>query len=179
MWKKLDQVKKEERKPLKCRWLSEEEKKKKKKKKVKTYSRGWFRSIDLWVMGPARSHCATLLLCATSPKNCLYSWLCYVFDNCSNTHCFLCAPPITLSLFVSLCLSLSCKCVSYAVDAQAQLSVAAEKERSATEKAMTLQARVKVLENQTASLRQEKSRLMASLELEKAKTETLEETQQR
>ena len=29
-----------------------------KKKKV---SRGWFRSIDLWVMGPARSHCATLL----------------------------------------------------------------------------------------------------------------------
>ena len=24
-------------------------------------SRGWFRSIDLWVMGPARSHCATLL----------------------------------------------------------------------------------------------------------------------
>ena len=65
------------------------------------------------------------------------------------------------------------------MDAQAQLSVAAEKERSATEKAMTLQARVKVLENQTASLRQEKSRLMASLELEKAKTETLEETQQR
>ena len=24
-------------------------------------SRGWFRSIDLWVMGPARSRCATLL----------------------------------------------------------------------------------------------------------------------
>ena len=27
----------------------------------KEFSRGWFRSIDLWVMGPARSHCATLL----------------------------------------------------------------------------------------------------------------------
>ncbi len=27
----------------------------------KIFSRGWFRSIDLWVMGPARSHCATLL----------------------------------------------------------------------------------------------------------------------
>ena len=25
-------------------------------------SRGWFRSIDLWVMGPARFRCATLLL---------------------------------------------------------------------------------------------------------------------
>ena len=29
--------------------------------KIKSYSRGWFRSIDLWVMGPTRSHCATLL----------------------------------------------------------------------------------------------------------------------
>ena len=32
------------------------------KPKKKKASRGWFRSIDLWVMGPARSHCATLLL---------------------------------------------------------------------------------------------------------------------
>ena len=32
-------------------------------KKIKgIFSRGWFRSIDLWVMGPARSHCATLLV---------------------------------------------------------------------------------------------------------------------
>ena len=32
------------------------------KKLTKTkFSRAWFRSIDLWVMGPARSHCATLL----------------------------------------------------------------------------------------------------------------------
>src|SRR6218665_3602519 len=27
----------------------------------KTFSRAWFRSTDLWVMGPARFHCATLL----------------------------------------------------------------------------------------------------------------------
>ena len=27
----------------------------------KPLSRGWFRSIDLWVMGPARFRCATLL----------------------------------------------------------------------------------------------------------------------
>ena len=31
------------------------------RKKMTTHSRGWFRSIDLWVMGPARSRCATLL----------------------------------------------------------------------------------------------------------------------
>ena len=30
-------------------------------RKREVFSRGWFRSIDLWVMGPARSHCATLL----------------------------------------------------------------------------------------------------------------------
>ena len=28
-------------------------------------SRGWFRSIDLWVMGPARFRCATLLATTT------------------------------------------------------------------------------------------------------------------
>ena len=30
-------------------------------KKKKKFSRAWFRSTDLWVMGPARFHCATLL----------------------------------------------------------------------------------------------------------------------
>ena len=34
-------------------------------KKLKGYSRAWFRSTDLWVMGPARFHCATLLLLQT------------------------------------------------------------------------------------------------------------------
>ena len=49
-------------------------KKKKKKKKIprgksgKKTSRGWFRSIDLWVMGPARSRCATLLLTLTQVR---------------------------------------------------------------------------------------------------------------
>ena len=32
------------------------------RKKMTTHSRGWFRSIDLWVMGPARFRCATLLM---------------------------------------------------------------------------------------------------------------------
>ena len=68
---------------------------------------------------------------------------------------------------------------TYAVEAQTQLSAAVEKERSATEKALTLQSRITHLERQTASLRQERSRLAASLELEKAKAETLEESQQR
>ena len=36
--------------------------KKKEKNAGKKCSREWFRSIDLWVMGPARSHCATLLV---------------------------------------------------------------------------------------------------------------------
>ena len=65
------------------------------------------------------------------------------------------------------------------VEAQSQLTAAVEKERSSTEKALTLQSRVTQLEKQTASLRQEKSRLTAALELEKAKAETLEEGQQR
>ena len=35
--------------------------------KKKPHSRGWFRSIDLWVMGPARSRCATLLCSIDTP----------------------------------------------------------------------------------------------------------------
>ena len=31
-------------------------------------SRAWFRSTDLWVMGPARFHCATLLILCTSDR---------------------------------------------------------------------------------------------------------------
>ena len=35
-------------------------------------SRAWFRSTDLWVMGPARFHCATLLSMARSgQKKCV------------------------------------------------------------------------------------------------------------
>ena len=37
-------------------------------RKKRKLSRGWFRSIDLWVMGPARSRCATLLCVAVFHK---------------------------------------------------------------------------------------------------------------
>ena len=33
----------------------------------KNLSRAWFRSTDLWVMGPARFHCATLLFLQPNP----------------------------------------------------------------------------------------------------------------
>ena len=119
------------------------------KKGEKGDSRGWFRSIDLWVMGPARSHCATLLL-----RRAVY---------------------IICNLYVIIVVIF----MPSSVEAQSQLSLAVEKERSATEKSMTLQSRVTQLERQAATLRQEKSRLTASLELERAKAETLEESQQR
>ena len=105
-------------------------------------------------MGPARSHCATLLPRRQVVQIIDFIAAYYFHESHYNyTHS--------------------------TVEAQTQLSVAVEKERSATERTMTLQSRVTVLENQTASLRQEKSRLTASLELEKAKAETLEEGQQR
>ena len=65
------------------------------------------------------------------------------------------------------------------VDAQTQLTVALDKERSAVEKEMTTSSRVTVLENQLSSLRQEKSQLLAEAELGQAKLETLEEGQHR
>ena len=34
----------------------------------KIFSRAWFRSTDLWVMGPARFRCATLLCKLTNKK---------------------------------------------------------------------------------------------------------------
>ena len=44
---------------------------------------------------------------------------------------------------------------------------------------MTLQSRVGGLEGQLSALRQERSQLVASLEMEKTKLQTLEETHQR
>ena len=85
-------------------------------------------------MGPARSHCATLLR------------------------------RVTCDLF----------CV-FIVDAQAQLNLAVERERTAVEKEMRLQSRVNALETQLSGIRQEKSQLLATVELERAKLETLEE----
>ena len=65
------------------------------------------------------------------------------------------------------------------MEAQTQLNLAVEKERSASEKEVTLQSRVTALESQLAALRQERAQLLASLELERAKLESLEEGQQR
>jgi len=65
------------------------------------------------------------------------------------------------------------------VEAQTQLNLSSEKERGAVEKYLTLQSRVGAMETQLGSLRQEKSQLLATLELERAKLETLEEGQQR
>ena len=47
------------------------------------------------------------------------------------------------------------------------------------EKHLTLQSRVGAMEAQLVSLRQEKSQLLATLELERAKLETMEDGQQR
>ena len=95
-------------------------------------------------MGPARSHCATLL-----PE----LWrVCILF---------------IYLYYLS------------AVQTQAQLSQSSEKERSAVEKEMTLQSRVRALEGQLSGTKQEKSQLLATLELERAKLQTLEESQHR
>ena len=44
---------------------------------------------------------------------------------------------------------------------------------------MTLQSRVRALETQLSSTKQEKSQLLATLELERARLQTLEESQHR
>ena len=61
-------------------------------------------------------------------------------------------------------------------EAQGQLAAAVEKERVASEKVIDINARLTSLESQVNSLRQEKSRLSAELEMERAKAEVLEET---
>ena len=65
------------------------------------------------------------------------------------------------------------------MDAQTQLNIALDKERSAVEREMTMKSRVNALENQLSNVRQEKSQLQATVELERAKLETLEEGQHR
>ncbi|XP_063071019.1 TATA element modulatory factor [Engraulis encrasicolus] len=61
------------------------------------------------------------------------------------------------------------------VDAQAQLAVAVEKERAATDELHGLKAQVASLESQSSLLRQEKGRLQGLLEAEKSRRETLED----
>ena len=64
-------------------------------------------------------------------------------------------------------------------DAQSQLATAQEKERAATERSIGLSSRVASLESQVANYRQEKSRIEAEFELEKAKLEELEDFKSR
>ena len=55
------------------------------------------------------------------------------------------------------------------------MASATEKERFASEKLMEVNARLSSLESQISSLRQERSRLLADLEVERTKLELVEE----
>jgi len=61
------------------------------------------------------------------------------------------------------------------VEAQGQLAAAVEKERFASEKLMESSMRLSSLESQISSLRQERSRLLAELDVERTKVELAEE----
>lgn len=64
-------------------------------------------------------------------------------------------------------------------EAQVQLVEAQEKERVATEHALELNSRLTAVESQLATYRQEKTRLEATLEMERARLETAEEAKSR
>ncbi|XP_051768190.1 TATA element modulatory factor isoform X2 [Ctenopharyngodon idella] len=60
-------------------------------------------------------------------------------------------------------------------DAQAQLAVSIEKERSATEELLAIRAQIASLESQASLLRQEKGRLQGQLDAERMRREKLED----
>ncbi|GAB1600672.1 TATA element modulatory factor-like isoform X2 [Argonauta hians] len=62
-------------------------------------------------------------------------------------------------------------------ESQEQLAVVEEKERINNEKVLTLSSKIKALETQNTSMRQEKCQLSANLEMEKSKREILEDSQ--
>lgn len=64
-------------------------------------------------------------------------------------------------------------------DAQTQLAVAVEKERSATEDHLTIKSQLASLESQNSLFRQEKARLLAQVDAEKNKREKLEDESSR
>lgn len=68
---------------------------------------------------------------------------------------------------------------SFLADAQAQLAVAVEKERSATEELRSLKSQQASLESQNSLMRQEKARFLAQLDAEKSKREKLEDESSR
>ncbi|XP_057702954.1 TATA element modulatory factor [Corythoichthys intestinalis] len=65
------------------------------------------------------------------------------------------------------------------VEAQAQLAVAVEKERAATEEMFSIKCQLASLESQNSLLRQEKVRLMTLVETEKSRREKLEDESSR
>ncbi len=69
---------------------------------------------------------------------------------------------------------LTCHCLLSA-DAQAQLAVSVEKERSATEELLAIRAQIASLESQASLLRQEKGRLQGQLDAERMRREKLED----
>ena len=75
-------------------------------------------------------------------------------------------------------MSPSVHCPSSA-DAQAQLAVAVEKERSATDELLAIKAQLASLESQNTLLRQEKGRVLGQLDAEKQKREKLEDDSSR
>lgn len=64
-------------------------------------------------------------------------------------------------------------------EAQIQLAEAQEKERVATEHALELKSRLTAVESQLVTYRQDKSRLEAALELERARLDTVEDARSR
>ena len=64
---------------------------------------------------------------------------------------------------------------SLPAECQQQLAVAVEKERDASERLMSSTTRLTALESQCSALRQEKSKNLAQLEMERAKVEMLED----
>lgn len=69
-----------------------------------------------------------------------------------------------------------CLLLTITAESQEQLAHVVERERAASEKVIEVTARLSSLESQVSTLRQEKSRLTAELEMERAKAEMLEET---
>ena len=68
-----------------------------------------------------------------------------------------------------------CFFILYAVDLQSQLNMAVAREHAAVERERTIESKLKTLEAQMESLKQAKSQLVATLEIEKAKTEAVQE----
>lgn len=64
-------------------------------------------------------------------------------------------------------------------EAQIQLAEAQERERVATEHALELKSRVAAVESQLITYRQDKSRLEATLEVERTKLDTAEDARSR